>query len=208
VIVGIVDNVRHEGMNTPAAPAMYVPFAFFPRGSLKVYIRTAGDPAAMMESVRQAVAAFDPDLPISDLAPLPAVVSEAVSQPRFLAMLLALFAGFALLLAALGMYGVIAYGVSQRLQEIGIRIALGAVPLQVVTMVVKQALLLGFIGCVAGLLGAVALTRTMSAVLFNVSATDPFTFAVVPLALLGVALLAAVIPALRATRADPMTAFR
>src|SRR5690606_5415766 len=159
-----------------------------------------------MRAVRAAMQRFDPDLPLAELTTLSHVVSASAAQPRMLTTLLGLFGAFALLLAALGMYGVIAYGVAQRTQEIGIRMALGAHQGRVMRMVVGQAVGLALAGVAIGLVAALVLTRVLQSVLFEVGTRDPVTFSVVPFVLLLVAAVAALLPAWRATRIDPAQA--
>ncbi len=207
-IVGVAADIRHDGVAVAAMPTVYLPSTFAPRSSQKVFVRTNGDPAAMMATIAAAMQGFDPDLPIVDLATLPQEVSATVAEPRMLTTLLGLFGGFALLLAALGMYGVIAYGVAQRTKEIGIRMALGARPRRVLGMVVGQAVGLALLGIAIGVLAAIALTRLLRSLLFEVSATDPVTFVAVPTVLLAVAACAALVPAWRAARVAPECAFR
>ncbi|MGH7445771.1 MAG: FtsX-like permease family protein, partial [Longimicrobiales bacterium] len=201
-IVGVITDIRHDGVASTPRATMYLPSPFAPRSSQKVFVRTTAAPTIMIATVRDAMQRFDPELPITDLATLPSVVAESIAQPRMLTTLLGLFGAIALLLAALGMYGVIAYGVAQRTQEIGIRMALGARPGRVVRMVVGQAVALAAAGIALGLLAAFWLTRVLRSILFEVSTTDPLTFAFVPLILLVVAACAALLPAWRASRVD------
>ena len=207
-IVGVVQDVRTDGLARTAPPAFYVLWALAPRVSLHVFLRTAAVPETLIPAVRAAVRDFDAELPIGSLQPLPALVAADIAQPRLLATLLGTFAGMAVLLAALGIYGVIAYAVTLRSHEIGVRMALGALRRDVVVMVVGQALRIAGLGTALGLLGALASTRVLTGLLHGVSATDPLTFAAVPLLLLAVAAIAAAVPARRAVRLDPMTAFR
>ncbi len=202
-VVGLAPDIRHDGIASPARATAYMPGTFAPRASQKIFVRTTATPATVIPAVREAMRRFDPGLPIVDLATMSQVVAASVAQPRMLTTLLGVFGGFALLLAALGMYGVIAYGVAQRTHEIGIRMALGARPGRVMRMVVGQALALAAAGVVLGLAAASILTRVLRSVLFEVSPTDPLTFAAVPAALLAVAAGAALLPALRAARVDP-----
>ncbi|HSJ13224.1 MAG TPA: ABC transporter permease [Longimicrobiales bacterium] len=207
-VVGVAQDVRTEGLAREAPPAMYVLWAIAPRTALHVFLRTASDPATLLPAVRAAVREYDAELPIGSLQPLTQMVSADVAQPRFLATLLGAFAAVAVLLAALGIYGVIAYAVTLRAHEIGIRMALGALRASVVRMVIGQALRLAGLGIAAGLLGALWASRALTGLLHGVSTTDPITFVLVPTVLVAVAALAAAVPAVRAARVDPMVAFR
>jgi putative ABC transport system permease protein len=171
-------------------------------------VRTAGDPTRIVAAVNDAVHGLDPSLPIYRMQPMSDVVADSLVRPRFLSILLGSFSAIALVLAAVGIYGVMAYSVSQRTQEIGIRMALGARALDVLSLVLGQGIKLAGAGVVIGLAGAFALTRVMSTLLFEVSVTDPATFAAVVVLLAVVALLACYIPARRATKVDPMIALR
>ncbi len=171
-------------------------------------VRTAGDPSLAAAAVRAAVREVDPALPVFDMQPMSDTVADALARPRFLSILLGAFSAIAVALAAVGIYGVMAYSVSQRTQEIGVRMALGARSSDVMKMVLSQGAKMAGIGISLGLLGAFALTRVMSTLLFEVSVTDPVTFAVVVPLLAVVALLACYIPARRATKVDPMIALR
>jgi putative ABC transport system permease protein len=159
-------------------------------------------------AVRQEIKALDPDLSIAGMKPMQQVVGESVAEPRYRTMLLGLFAAAALLLSAIGLYGVISYAVTQRTHEIGLRMALGAQARDVLRLVVGQGIKLAIIGVLIGLGGALALTRLMKGLLFSVSSTDPMTFIAIPVLLVVVALLACWIPARRATKVDPMEALR
>jgi putative ABC transport system permease protein len=211
-IVGVVGDVKYEGLDAPTDPTLYVPFnedgwALFSR-SMFLAVRTSADPASITSALRAQLAALDKDLPLTDVRTMPERMDESVNQPRFRTVLLGLFAGVALLLAALGIYGVLAYSVSQRTREIGIRMALGANPGRVVALVVARGMVLVGIGLAVGLAGALALTRLMSSLLFAVSARDPQSFAVVSMVLAVVALMACYLPARMAARVDPMIALR
>ena len=170
--------------------------------------RTEGDPAALAPAVRRESNAIDPAQPVYRVRTMEDVMANSIATQRLSATLLAFFAAIALVLAAVGIYGVMSYMVTQRRHEIGVRMALGARPRDVLRMVVGQGMLLTLIGLVLGLAGAYALTRVMSSLLYGVSATDPFVFLTVPFALAAVALLANLVPARRAMRVDPLVALR
>ncbi|MGH7676874.1 MAG: ABC transporter permease [Gemmatimonadaceae bacterium] len=213
-IVGIVGQVRHNAVTELSRGEMYVPHAQWgaagasaPRGMTFV-IRTAGDPLGMLGYVRQAVRSLDPNLPLSDIKTLERVADDSVSQARFTTLLLGLFAALALTLAAIGIYGVISLLVTRRRQEIGIRIALGAKPSSVLTMVLRRGFVLTGTGVLIGVGTALLLTRLLTAFLYGVSPFDAATFALVPLVLAAVALLACLIPAGRAATVNPVVALR
>ncbi len=209
-IVGVVGDVRYSGLDDPGDAAIYTPFAQTPMLWNYLMIRTATTvpPSSVIQSVRNAVIAVDPKLEAANFQTMDQVVSETVAQPRFYMTLLAAFALLALLLAGVGIYGVVSYSVTQRTHEIGIRMALGARKLDVMKLVIGQGMLLAFVGVGVGLCGAFVLTRLMTNLLFGVSATDPLTFAVISLLLAGVAFVACYVPARRATKVDPMVALR
>jgi putative ABC transport system permease protein len=173
-----------------------------------VVVRTAIDPLAAVTTVRREISRIDPNQPISDVRPMDARIHRSLSGRRFNTVLLAVFAGFALTLAAVGIYGIVAYSVSQRTHEIGVRLALGAQRRDVLAMVVSEGMTMTAIGTVAGIGAALALTRVMSSLLFGIGAADPITFTAIPIALLLVALAACYLPARRATRVEPVTALR
>jgi putative ABC transport system permease protein len=175
---------------------------------MKLFIRTASDPLAMAAAVRRTIWEVNPDQPVSDIATIGQVIEETVARPRFFTLLLAGFAALAVILAALGVYGVIAYSVSRRGAEIGIRMALGARAGDVLKLVIGQGIAPALAGLVLGLGAAVLLTRVLSSQLYGVGAADPATFACVALLLLAIALLAGFVPAQRAARVDPMTTLR
>jgi predicted permease len=210
-IVGIVADIKHFSMREETSPEMYVPYTQKQWPSMlamHVALRSSGDTLTIAAGLREAVRAADPDLPVSNLAPLTALVNDSMTQPRFAMLLLVSFAGLALLLAAIGMYGVVSYSVTQRTQEIGVRIALGAGRGNVLGMVLAQGARLAVLGIAIGLLTALAVTRLMKSFLYGVQAADPLTFSAVAALLTGVALLACYIPARRATRVDPIVALR
>ena len=211
-IVGIVADVRQMGLDEPVKAEMYMPYQqvtdwpfFVPRD---LAIRTTGDPMSVAGSIRQIVREVDPDQPISNIATMSEVLGDEAAQRRMGMIMLAAFAGLALLLASLGIYGVLAYFVTQHTNEIGVRMALGANRRNIFALVLKKGMGLTLLGIVIGLAASFALTRLMSSLLFGVKSSDPVTFTVVPLVLAVVALLACWIPARRATKVDPMIALR
>jgi Acidobacterial duplicated orphan permease len=208
-VVGIVKDVRQFELVVEPKPQMYLPYQqvefFEPRALI---IRTNFDPLSLAGSVRQTVWELDKDQPVSDISSMEEVISDSVARQRFSMLLLGVFAGVALVLAAVGIYGVMSYSVAQRTHEIGIRMALGAQRSDVMKMTIGQGLRLVLTGVAIGLAGAFVLTRVMSTLLFGVSPTDPLTFISISIVLVSVAVLASYVPALRATRIDPMFALR
>ena len=210
-IVGVVEDTKNAGMDKPAGPELYLQVrqvADFLGGNMNYVVRTSTDSLAIESSIRSVVREMDPSLPVYNLKTMNDVVSKSMVQPRFLALLLATFSGIALFLAAIGIYGVMAYSVAQRTQEIGVRMALGAQPLHVLRLIFGQSLMMLLVGTLIGLAGAFALTRLMSTLLFGVTATDPLTYVSVVGILTFVALLACYIPARRAAKVDPLIALR
>jgi putative ABC transport system permease protein len=207
-IVGVVGDVRDVALNQAPAAMMYVPFAQAPFWGVVVATRSNLSLATFAEAIRRDASAIDKDLPVTDIAAMPDAVNASVAQPRFQTLLLGLFGALALILAAVGIYGVISYSVIQRTHEIGIRMSLGAQPSQVLRLVMGQGAKLALAGIVIGGAAAVALTRLMRSLLFEVSPADPLTFAGIAALLVAVALAACYIPARRAMRVDPMTALR
>jgi len=207
-VVGVVGDVRNEGLAVAPRGTIYVPVSIFGRSSTKIFLRTSSDPASLSSAVLAAIRGIDPDLPISRVAPLPEIVSATVARPRFLTLLVAGFAAAALLLAALGIYGVISFGVAQRTREIGIRMALGADRGSVHRLVVSEGMLLAAWGLGLGVVAGLALARALRSVLFEIPAGDPPTLAAVAALLAGVALIACLIPARRAANLDPQAALR
>jgi putative ABC transport system permease protein len=202
-IVGIVGDVKGYALNQQTTPAMYTSYLQMPEMKMSLAVRTAGDPAAMIRAVKEQVWAVDNDQPMYKIRTMKQVIDESQSSSRLTLVLLAIFAAVALLLAAVGIYGVISYAVTQRTREIGIRIALGADRQDVLRLVVGQGMGLALAGVAVGLGGALALTRVMSGLLFGVSATDPMIFSTAPVFLAAIALMASYIPARRAMSVDP-----
>lgn len=205
-ILGVVKDVRQSGPQDEARPALYLPMLHQP--AMTLVVRTARDPLELAAALRREVLALDPEQPVHDVRTMEQRLDEVVAQERFRALLLGFFAGAALLLAALGIHGVIAYAVSQRTHEIGIRMALGAQARDVLRMVVGHGLRLALTGLLIGAAAALALTRWMSTVLFGVSAVDPVSYFAAGAMLCAVAVAACWLPAHRATRVDPMAALR
>jgi len=205
-IVGVVANVRSASLAAEGRETIYFPYVFQAFLPLTFVVRTATDPAGLMPQIRTAVDALDRDVPVADLATLESWVTEAMAQTRFLLALTGTFAGLALVLAALGLYGVISYSVRQRTREIGVRVALGASDRDVRRLILGHGMVVTAVGIVLGLAASVALTRVVTSYLVGVSATDPVTFAGVPVVLLGVAALASYLPARRAASIDPVRA--
>ena len=210
-IVGVVEDVKNAGLDKPAGTELYVPSAqaadFGMRTGYLVF-RTKGDPELMIGASRDVIHQADPSLPVSAVRTMDEVMSTVQARPRFLTLLLTMFAGVALVLAAVGIYGVISYSVAQRTNEFGIRIAIGASEWDVLRMVLKQGLILGAIGVLVGAAGALALTRLIRGLLFGISSFDPATFVIMAAVLTLVTLAACLAPARRATRVDPMVALR
>ncbi|HJU43616.1 MAG TPA: ABC transporter permease [Vicinamibacterales bacterium] len=213
-IVGIVGDVHHNDVVESGRAEMYIAHAQLPehiggapRG-MTLVVKTEANPLAVAGSVREAVRAIDRNLPVSDIRTMDDVAASALAQPRFVTFLLAIFAGIALTLAAIGIYGTISLLVSERTQEMGIRLALGADRPTILKLILGQGLLLIAIGLTAGLAASVVLTRTLTGLIYGITAVDPITFVVVPLILCAIALLACFIPARRAASVDPITTLR
>ena len=209
-VVGVVDDVKFGSLREEFASVIYYPFPNGPtgRGQMTLQARTTGDPSSLTPAIRAEVRRIDETMAVFDVRPLSAFIAATIVQERLLTMLLSFFGLLAMLLAAIGLYGVIAHSVSQRIQEIGIRISLGARSRDVLRLVIGQGMKLVLIGVIVGLAAAFGLTRLLKTLLFGVSATDPLTFAVIALLLTLVALLACYLPARRATNVDPMIALR
>ena len=216
-IVGVVDDVKEIALNQPAPSEMFIPYAQIPAGiaafevkeiPTRWAVRVQGDPHALISAAGQAILGIDPNVPISNVKTMDEILSDSISGWRFNLFLLGTFASLALVLGAVGLYGVLSYSVAQRTSEIGIRIALGASRADVLRLTLGEAAKLTVTGVAVGIVGAFALTRFLSSMLFGVRATDPVTFTLVPVGLFAVALIAAYIPARRAMRVDPMMALR
>jgi ABC-type antimicrobial peptide transport system permease subunit len=214
-VIGMVADERHNGVTGTVKEKFFVPHSQWHiatggnviRGGF-VVVRTAGDPMALAGPVRAAIREMDSNLPVANIRPMSEVVSTALATPRLTGFLLGTFAAIALTLAAVGIYGVLSYLVARRTHEIGIRLAVGADRMQVLTMVLKQGLTLAGSGIVVGLIAAFLLTRLMQSLLYQVRPTDPITFVAVSAALIVVALIASALPAFRATRVSPLIALR
>jgi putative ABC transport system permease protein len=207
-IVGVIGDVKHHALASAAEPEMYRPYAQYPTTGMTVMLRASSDPLRLVPAVREAVWAVDADVPISEVAPLEEVVARSVARQRSVTVLLAVFAGIALLLGAIGIYGVMAYAVAHRRHEIGIRLALGARQGQVLRLVLGQGMILAVLGLAVGLPATAAATRLLESLLFGVAPADPFTLGGVALLLGVVALLASYYPARRALEVDPVQALR
>jgi putative ABC transport system permease protein len=207
-VIGVVGDVRNEGLNKASGTAIYVPASLFSRAKLDLFVRTSGDPLSVAGTVRQAIRSYDPDQAITNIEPLDHQVYLTLAQPRFFTIVLSAFGAMALLLAALGVFGVISYNVRQRTHEIGIRMALGASRGGVLGMVVRRAALLLALGATLGVIGSLICGRLLSGLLYNVKVADPLALLASVAVLGAVALTAATIPAVRAARIEPMVALR
>jgi len=207
-IVGVVGDTKLYGLDNPARLEVYVPYRQQPVNGMNLVVRSAVDPASLTSAIRAAVASIDKDQPVFDIRTMREVVDNSISTRRLTLVLLGLFSALALVLAAIGIYGVMAYSVALRTQEIGIRMALGAQHHDVLRLVLGQGARIALFGVVIGLAGAAALSRFLSSLLFSVSTNDPITFCGVAALLIAVALFACYIPARRAMRVDPIIALR
>ena len=207
-VVGVVSDVRNQGLAQPSQPQLYLPYPQLPWPNMNLYVRTATDPHNMVSAIRSQLASVDPDQPVTNIQTVDELMDGARSQPRFTMLVLGAFSGTALVLAIIGLYGVLAYSVAQRRQELGIRMALGAERSDIVRLVVSQGMMLAAVGLGIGLLAAVLLTRLVSSFLYDIGTHDITTFALATLVFLGIALVASYVPARRATAVDPTEALR
>jgi putative ABC transport system permease protein len=207
-IIGVVGDIKQDGLAAPASPQIYLPFLQFSSEDMKLVVRTKADPMSLAMAVKKEVQTLDPNQPVSNVRSMGQVLADSVANSRLLTALIGTFGIVALALSVLGIYGVISHSVVQRTREIGIRIALGARPGEVLEMILRQGLILILVGVSVGMAGALGVTHLVSSQLFEVTPTDPGTFASVILLLIGIALLACYFPARRASRVDPLVALR
>jgi putative ABC transport system permease protein len=213
-VVGVVGDVRHRGLAAPPRPEMFLPYAQFPAGTgsaaraLYLVIRTAAEPAAVVPGVRVALASLDPNVPLASVQSMEDAMGSWAAERRLLMLLVTGFAGLAVVLGAVGIYGVMAHLVAQREREIGVRVALGAVPREIVRLITVQGMTMVGLGLLGGAIASLAATRLLRSLLFEVRPSDPVTLLGTAVALAGVAAIAMIVPALRATRVDPIDALR
>jgi putative ABC transport system permease protein len=201
-------DVRNNGLAQDTQAQLYLPFQQLPWGNMNLLVRTAVEPSSLISAVRAQISSVDPDQPVTNIQTVDQLMDSSRAQPRFTMLLLGVFSAAALALAVIGIYGVLSYSVTQRRQELGIRLALGAERGNILGLVVRQGLVLAGAGIAVGLVAALLLTRLMSSLLYKVGALDLTTFALTPLAFLVIALLASYLPALRATEVNPVEALR
>jgi predicted permease len=207
-IVGVAGRVKQYTLDTDSRIALYLPQTQYPSRAMNIVLRSRTNPVALAPAVGNAIHSLDPDLPLYNVRTMQQRLNESLARRKFSMLLLTGFAAFALALATIGVYGVIAYLVNQGTRELGIRIALGASQRNVLALVVRQGMSLALTGVALGVAGALALTRVMQSLLFGVKATDALTFAAIPLLLTLIALLTSLVPARRAARIDPMISLR
>ena len=207
-IIGVVADVKNDDLDEAVDPIAYSPYAQNAWSTMSLVIRGTQDPTRLASAVRSEVQALDPNLPVSNIKPVRQMIDERISPKRLMTYILAVFGLIALLLASVGIYGVMSYAVTQRTQEIGVRMALGAQAVDVLKLVIKNGMTMALVGVAIGLAGAYALTRLLANLLFKVAPTDLVTFAAVSISLIVVALVACYIPARRATKVDPLVALR
>jgi putative ABC transport system permease protein len=208
-VVGVVGHVKQEGLDAEPRAQVYLPYRQNAgSGTLSLVVRTAGDPLRLVPTVREAVRAVDKDVPLANVASMESLLEKSVGQRRLSMLLIALFSAVALLMACVGIYGVMSYAVAQRTREMGVRVALGAKRSDVLGLVLREGMGIALLGVALGLAGAFALTRLIQSQLYDVKASDPSTYMLVALLLALTTLAATLVPALRATRVDPMVALR
>lgn len=207
-VVGVAADVKNSGLALASQPQLYLPFPQLPWGNMNLLVRTEVDPRSLVSAIRAQISAIDPEQPVTGIQTIDELLDTSRAQPRFTMFLLGAFSGSALVLAVVGIYGVLAYSVTQRKQEMGVRLALGATRENIMRLIVGQGFALALIGVAAGLLAALALTRVMASMLYDVSTHDLATFALASLMFVALALLASYLPARRATQADPTEALR
>jgi predicted permease len=207
-VVGVVGHTMHEGLDGGRRVQLYFSMRQNPQGFMVMAVRTSGDPLAIVPQVKAAIKTVDADLPMSNINPMNQLIEDSTGSRRFSMVLLAIFSSLAAVLAAIGLYGVMSFTVTQRSKELGVRLALGAVPGDVLKLVLHQGMKLVVVGVGIGLTAALILSRVLQSMLFNVSATDPLTFVSIALLLMGVTLIATWLPARRATRVDPVVVLR
>jgi len=211
-VVGVAADVKNNGLELDPQPQLYLPFAQLAWGNMNLLVRTAGEPHAIVPAVRAQISAIDPDQPITNIQTVSELMNSSRADPRFMMILLSIFSGVAVALAVVGIYGVLAYSMAQRRQELGIRLALGAERSDILRLIVGYGLTLASAGIAIGLVIAMALSWIMasmlSGILYKISARDITTFVLAPLAFLVIAFLASYLPALNATRVDPNEAVR
>ena len=207
-VVGVVADAKFSSLTDANADELYVPFEQMPYAAMTLVVRSSVLPEQVIDAVRGKVAEIDPTLPLSGIRSMESVVSSSVAQPRLITQITGAFAGFALLLAVIGIYGVMSYSVTTRKQEMGIRMALGARPVDILRLVVGQGMRMTLMGVALGVIASLALTRVLASLLFGVQAKDPLVFSAAALVLAGAALVACYIPARRATRLDPIVVLR
>lgn len=207
-VIAVAADVKNKGLEQDTQAQLYLPFTQLPWGEMNLVLRTEGPPQSVISGVRAQIAAIDPDQPLTDVQAVDTLIDTARAQPRFLLMLVGGFAGLALILAVIGIYGVLSFSVAQRRQEFGVRIALGANRADVLRLVLRQGFRLALVGVIAGLGTAAVATKLMASMLYKTGRFDPATFIAAPLLLVGIALLASYLPAQRATRVSPIESLR
>jgi len=207
-VIGVAADIKNKGLDQDTQEQLYLPFPQLPWGNMNLLVRTAVAPQSMISAVRAQVAMVDPDQPVTNIQTVEELMDGSRSQPRFTALLLGAFSATALVLAVIGIYGVLSYSVAQRRHEFGIRLALGAEQADILRLVLRQGLILAITGIAIGLMASLLLTRLMSSVLYKIGTHDPTTFVLTPLFFLCIALLASYLPARRATKVDPIEALR